>query len=237
MNLISMKLFGILSFAFAYFMLSNDSVASEPTTSQLTDARQETQIWTTYALSPYLRATDLKVTVTNGVALLRGIVNDETDKELANEIAVGVKGIKTVDNRILVKSDYVRPNNTKNERSFGEYTDDISITSAIKSKLLWNRHTENLKIHVETKLGNVTLTGNSDTASNKELAGSLALNTRGVNHVDNKLVVNNKQKISKRAEQKISDSWITTKVKSTYLYSMRCKRSRVVVLSPLTLVG
>ena len=27
---------------------------------EVTEARQETQIWTTYALSPYLRASDLK---------------------------------------------------------------------------------------------------------------------------------------------------------------------------------
>lgn len=42
-----------------------------------TDTRQESQIWTTYALSPDLRANDLKVLVRNGKATLSGMVADE----------------------------------------------------------------------------------------------------------------------------------------------------------------
>lgn len=39
----------------------------------ITDARQESQIWTTYALNPYLRAHDLKVSVNSGKATLSGM--------------------------------------------------------------------------------------------------------------------------------------------------------------------
>lgn len=71
------------------------------------EARQESQIWTTYALSPYLRANDLKVVVHNGKATLSGKVDEDVNKDLAKQIALGVTGIKDVDNQILVQADYV----------------------------------------------------------------------------------------------------------------------------------
>jgi len=50
---------------------------------EVTEARQETQIWTTYALSPYLRANDIKVVVHDGSATLTGKVDEDVNKELA----------------------------------------------------------------------------------------------------------------------------------------------------------
>jgi len=44
-------------------MALGGTVAAETVPQDVTNARQETQIWTTYALSPYLRANDLKVSV------------------------------------------------------------------------------------------------------------------------------------------------------------------------------
>src|SRR5580765_6611974 len=75
----------------------------------VTEARQETQIWTTYALSPYLRASDLKVSVEHGKATLTGTVEEDTSKDLAKQIALGVDGIKSVDNQIVVNADYTPP--------------------------------------------------------------------------------------------------------------------------------
>jgi hyperosmotically inducible protein len=49
---------------------ASDSVAA--VAQQVADARQETQIWTTYALSPHLRANDLAVSVHDGKATLTG---------------------------------------------------------------------------------------------------------------------------------------------------------------------
>jgi hypothetical protein len=61
--------------------------AEDSVSQNITDVRQETQIWTTYALSPYLRASDLKVSVQNGKATLTGIV-DESVKEPLNNLTV-----------------------------------------------------------------------------------------------------------------------------------------------------
>ena len=204
--------------------------ATADTVSQdVTEARQETQIWTTYALSPYLRASDLKVSVDNGKATLTGTVEEGVSKDLAREIAFGVSGIKDVDNQIVVQADYVAPARSS-ERSYGEKIDDATITSTVKSKLVWSRHTEGLSTDVDTRSGKVTLKGTADSAAAKDLAGRLAANTRGVTSVDNRLKIakapagikfdtDDTKATASEANSAVADTWISTKVKSTLLYS------------------
>ena len=180
---------------------------------------QEVQIWTTYALNPYLRANSLKVNVKNSKATLTGVVPESVNKDLAKEIALGVDGIKEVDNQIKVVSDST-DTQANPMGGFADAIDDATITTAVKSKLLWSRYTEGLKTTVVTKSGRVSLTGTAESAAAKELAGRLAMNTRGVVSVNNALVVSQDKGPSPVAstERVISDSWITTKVKSTLLY-------------------
>ncbi|MBV2134309.1 BON domain-containing protein [Pseudomonas sp. MAP12] len=200
-------------------------VAAATVSQEVTDARQETQIWTTYALSPYLRALDLKVSVQNGKATLTGTVEEEVNKELAKEIALGVSGITEVDNQIVVKADYMPKPSP--EPGYGERIEDASITAAVKSKLLWSRHAEGLATKVETRRGRVTLSGTADSEEARATAGRLAMGTRGVVSVNNQLVVasgkptavDSAKSTANETKGEIADSWITTKVKSTFLYS------------------
>lgn len=212
-------------------------VVADTLSQDITEARQETQIWTTYALSPHLRASDLKVSVDNGKATLTGTVEEDISKDLAKEVALGVKGITAVDNQILVKSDYTPPARTA-DRSYGEVIDDATITAAIKSKLLWSKHTDGLSTEVSTTMGKVTLKGTADSAAAKDLAERQALNTRGVVAVNNQLVVKGDAKPTVAATTKsaatevskdISDAWITTKVKSTLMYSSNVDGSAITV--------
>lgn len=215
--------------------LISGGVAAETIGQTLTDARQETQIWTTYALSRHLRANDLKVSVQDGKATLTGKVDDDVNKALAKEIALGVDGIKQVDNQILVESDYVPAKPAT--RSYGEVIDDASISATVKSKLLWSKSTEGLATQVETRAGTVTLKGTADSGAAKELAGRMAMNTRGVVAVDNQLqvkagepsVTDSAKSAAADAERGITDSWITTKVKSTLLYSSNVEGSAIEV--------
>ncbi len=146
---------------------------------------------------------------------------------------MGVNGIKDVDNKIDVRADY-QP--TKSERRYGDQMDDLAISSTIKSKLLWSKYTNSQSIKVNTLDGKVTLEGNAETEEAKKLAGRLAKDTRGVRAVENKLVINKTPGITGMAKAStkevgdvISDSWITTKVKSTLLYSSNVKGSDIEV--------
>lgn len=216
----------VLASAVALSIGGISGAANADTMSQdVTEARQETQIWTTYALNPYLRSNDLKVSVDNGKATLTGKVEESVNKDLAKQIALGVSGIKEVDNQIVVQPDYVAPA-ASSTRSYGEAIDDATITATVKSKLLWSKHADGLTMNVDTNRGHVTLKGTADSKDAKALAGRLASDSRGVVSVDNQLVVaptptvGDSAKIAaKEAEQDIADSWITTKVKSTLMYS------------------
>jgi len=198
--------------------VSGAAFANSQSSQEVIDARQEAQIWTTYALSPYLRANDLQVSVHEGKATLTGNVPESVNKDLATQIALGVKGIRSVDNKIEVVANYTPAQSA--DRSYGEVVDDASITSAVQSKLLWSRHADGLAADVVTTRGKVKLTGSANSADAREAAGKLAMNTHGVHAVDNLLLVNaGKMSAGKAEGADIADGWITTKVKSTFMYS------------------
>lgn len=213
---------------------------SEPT---VTDARREAQIWTSYAFNPHLRASDISVEVRGNRAYLTGTVDEGVDKELAGQIAQGVDGIETVDNKLVVDANYTpKPRDPKStERDFATTVEDATITASVKSKLLWNDHTDGLEIDVDTKGGRVTLTGTADTAQAKDIATRLARNTDGVIGVDNRLTLDTNRVnaavgqandgdddelgdddarvADTDATPEVTDGWISTKVKSTLLLS------------------
>ena len=238
MNTIFRKTLFASSVALAMAGISGAALA-DTVPQNVIEARQETQIWTSYALSPYLRANDLKVSVHDGKATLTGTVAEDVNKDLAKQIALGVNGVKEVDNQIVVQADYVPPARTATaERGFGEVIEDASITAAVKSKLLWSKHADGLATDVDTKNGRVTLIGKADSGAARDLAGRLALNTRGVSSVDNQLVVKAPAakgakaataEFAKNESANISDTWITTKVKSTFMYSRNVNGSDIAV--------
>jgi hyperosmotically inducible periplasmic protein len=206
-----------------FLLLTASTISFATPTQDIIDARQETQIWTTYALSPYLRASELKVSVKDGKATLSGMVEEDVNSDLAKQIALGVSGIEDVDNQIQVKADY-KP--VASEGKYGDVIDDVSISAVIKSKLLWSKSTDSNTIDVKTAKGKVVLTGNAMTDEAKEMAGRLASGTQGVVSVTNNILVNKTPGKSGTARastyevgNNISDTWITTKVISMFLYS------------------
>lgn len=205
--------------------VATPSVAAQTPTQEIQDARQESQIATAFSLNPYLRAHDLKVSVQSGKAVLTGHVEEGISKELAKQIALGVTGISEVDNQILVEADPAAGASAPGgDRSFGEVVEDATITATVKSKLLWSKHADGLTTNVDTNRGRVSLSGTADSDAAKALAEQLALNTRGAVSVDNRLTIqpgatSNVEDAARAAKIEITDTWITTKVKSTLVYS------------------
>jgi osmotically-inducible protein OsmY len=216
----------LLVTSIALSSLAFNSGAEDKLSDDMKEARQEAQIWTTFALSPYLPADDIKISVNNGKATLSGYVSDEAHKELAGEIAKSVDDIKDVDNQLVIR-EMENSREEAKKRSYGDVVNDTTVTALVKSKLLWSKYAEGLKTEVETHNGRVTLKGKADSGTAREMAGLLAKSTDGVSSVDNQIVVeNNKSDMKTESKassnsvgQGISDSWITTKVKYTLLYS------------------
>ena len=192
---------------------------------QLTEARQEGSVWTAFALNRHLSPFAIDVDIEHGVATLTGEVESDVERDLAEQVALGVEGVTEVDNRLQVSGEEVQ-RQADSERSFSARINDATTTATVKSKLLWNRNTEGLDIKVSTRNGVVTLEGQAQSDAASELAERLARNTEGVRQVDNQLKVTAEAGTAERAREQvdnagsaISDAWITSKVKSSFLFS------------------
>jgi osmotically-inducible protein OsmY len=189
---------------------------------QLVSARQEGSIWTAFALNRHLNPFKLSIDVKDGRATLNGTVESGVQKDLAEQVALSVEGTESVDNRIKVDPAIAEGN----PPGLVQHLEDATLAATVKSKLLWNSNTRGLDIQVRSENGAITLSGNAQTSAAKELAGQLAENTEGVSQVFNHLSISSADSSSsevqtavEEARENISDGWITSKVKASFLYS------------------
>lgn len=154
------------------------------------DGWVESKLATAIALNKYLNPFEIDIRVDNNVATLEGEVHSDIDKELAENIALGVEGIDSVTNKIKVVE---KPANlaepiTPKGRNFAQYVTDASTTAAIKTELLASKNVKGLAIDVDTLNNQVILSGKVDTHEEKALAQAIA-----AKHDDVKDVINNLQ--------------------------------------------
>jgi osmotically-inducible protein OsmY len=193
------------------------------TSRELSEARQEGSIWTAFALNRHLNPFTIDVDVENGSAKLTGKVETDVERDLAEQIALGIDGVTKVDNQLTL--DPVFEAKVSSEPSMSQRFDDATLVATVKSKLLWNSNTEGLDINVDAANGMVSLTGTAPSGEAKDLAGRLAANTNGVREVKNMLSVSATDSSAAMAQNAaddttavISDAWITSKVKSSFIY-------------------
>ena len=221
-----------LSFGAIAGSFAAEAKPQETMNGQVADARRETQILTSFSMNPYLHAFDLTVVVDGNKAVLRGNVEDRIGKDLAERIASDADGIKFVENNIAIDAAHARPTKA-GERGFGEKVEDATISATIKSKLLWNSTTDGLDIHVDTSNGKVTLTGFAHSSGEKEQAGRIARNTHGVVALNNEIALGAKTEtvvsVKSKDEQALSDTWITSKVKSSLMFTRGVDSMGIVV--------
>lgn len=198
--------------------------AEGDTSRQLNEARQEGSIWTTFALNRHLNPFTIDVDVENGSAKLTGSVETAVERDLAEQLALGIEGVTKVDNQLKVDPNV--ESQVSSKPTMAQRFDDATTVATVKSKLLWNSNTEGLDIKVQADKGNLTLSGDAQSQAAKDLAGSLASNTDGVRKVDNQIRVSGDataaaktQNAADDAGQAISDVWITSKVKSSFIYN------------------
>lgn len=201
------------------------AVAASEMSADLREARQEGSIWTAITLNRHLNPFSIDVDVESGTAILSGTVESDVDRDLAEQVALGIDGIEKVDNRLQVDP-ATQPREAGSERDLARRIEDATLTATIKSKLLWNSNTEGMDVNVDTRDGVVTLKGEARSPEAKELAGRLAANTDGVSEVNNLLSLSAADSTAGRAQDSadqagaaISDAWISSKVKASYLVS------------------
>jgi len=124
------------------------------------------------------------IEVKNGIVTLKGEASSTAQKELTTEYANDIEGVKTVNNEMTVAA---TPEPA--ERTASEKVDDASITAQVKTALSNHRSTSSVKTKVETREGEVTLTGIAKNAAEKALVSKLVDNIQGVVRVKNEMTV------------------------------------------------
>jgi osmotically-inducible protein OsmY len=124
-----------------------------------------------------------------GTVTLTGSVENDIEKELAEELVLGIKGVKTVDNQLTVLN---MDMDEKSEKA-SQFT-DAKISTVITSRLLYDSEVSGLKIDVDVDNRKVTLNGTVATAAERDLAVNIAKNTKDVDSVMSKLVIKKTEK-------------------------------------------
>lgn len=124
------------------------------------------------------------VSVKDGVVTLTGEASSLAQKELTTEYAKDIEGVKEVKNKMTVAA---TPEPA--ERTAGEKIDDASVTAQVKTALLTHRSTSALKTSVQTRDGEVTLTGIAKNDAEKSLVTKLVTDIKGVTNVKNQMTV------------------------------------------------
>ena len=124
------------------------------------------------------------VGVKDGIVTLKGEASSTAQKELTAEYAKDIDGVKGVKNEMTVAA---TPEPA--ERTAGEKIDDASVSAQVKTALQTHRSTSAVATKVETRNGEVTVTGIAKNEAEKSLVTKLVSDIQGVSNVKNQMTV------------------------------------------------
>lgn len=195
--------------AFALLVMSALAQASQ------TDDRIESSARKSYVFNTYLKDDAITIASKDGVVTLTGTVNLDYHKELAQHTVESLPNVKSVDNRLELKS-ATPPENS-----------DAWVNAKVTTSLLFHQNVSGTSTEVYVQEGIVTLRGNATSQAQKDLATEYVKDVVGVKDVKNEMTV---PKTLKKADKKtmgekiddmgdkIDDASITALVKMTLLY-------------------
>ena len=136
------------------------------------DSNISTEIKRELSVVPNVSAENVNVETLQGIVTLTGTAKNILAKEKAKEVAMRIKGVKSVINDIKVKTPFI-PNNILEEH----VTDAIIKDPAIESA----------EMEVEADSGKITITGTVDSWQETQIAGNTVKSVSGVTEVENNL--------------------------------------------------
>lgn len=221
-----MKIFFNKSAIYIFYILmlakSVSLYAADEDRNKYSDTASEASLSTTYALNRHLNPFKIDIEVNNGVATLSGEVDNEVEKDLAEQLALGIDGIREVNNQLKIDKNQKNYNKSKKdnkEYTFMDKVEDANITAKVKSLLLWNGNTSGFEIDVDTRNRIVSLSGTVDSDMESQLSEQIAKNTDGVREVRNNLKVDKNSATRRMNDNNINDTWITGKIEASLLYN------------------
>ena len=166
------------------------SKAVHEASSTMSNVWRDGKLETVFLLNRHLNNFAIETEVEGNRVVLSGKVESEVDKDLAEELALGVEGISDVDNRLqVVSSEEAKAEANEDDRSFAEGVDDATLAAEIKIELLAHDELSGLAIDVDARDTTVTLSGKVESDARKKLAEQVVQNVDGVTSVENNLLV------------------------------------------------
>jgi len=163
------RLFGA---ALASLLLTTGSLFAD----SAQDHQAEEAFRSSHIYRTQLENTNVSIDVSHGVATLKGSVENDDQRSLADDTARSLPGVERVDNRIRVT-------NEPKESS------DDWISLKVRSALLFHRNVSATNTHIAVHDGVVTLTGTAHSDAEKALSEEYAKDVKGVRRVENDLQV------------------------------------------------
>ena len=179
---------------------------SVPVHASQMDDRIESTARKSYVFKTLLQGDDIKIESRDGDVTLTGIVADNFNKSLAQETLTGIPGVKSVDNRLEVKSEPTTANS------------DAWLRDKVKNTLLFHRSVSGFRTEVNVKNGIVTLRGEATSQAQKDLTTEYAKDVEGVKDVNNEMTVAKTSKKTQTVGEKIDDASIIAQVKMMLLF-------------------
>ena len=158
--------------------------AFSQTTTPADDTAINAKVKSAISANPTVSGLNVVTMTDKGVVTISGNVDSDSEASTLVEIAQSTPGVKDVDASKLIVKDSKQP--------FA----DMLITSKIKGlyiqeKLFGDKDISAMSIHVETKNGDVYLTGTSDNQKQADNAIIIAKSVSGVKSVKSDIKVNN----------------------------------------------
>jgi osmotically-inducible protein OsmY len=143
----------------------------------MTDRELQQHVQNALDWEPSVDATEIGVTVDNGVVTLRGDVPSFAEKETAERVALRVYGVKAVANDINVRlvSGYERT--------------DSEIAQAVANALKWNTSVPEERVTISVRDGQVILRGTVDWQYQKDAAARSIRDLTGVRGITNHIAI------------------------------------------------
>ncbi len=128
----------------------------------------------------FVKARHIDVDVLNGVVFLIGVVESDSQKRMAGDIARGVDGVRKVENQLSV-----------GKTTVGQVANDAIMTSKIKTELVKDPDIRSTNIDVDTNNNIITLTGIVRSQSEKDKVFQIVRIVAGDRQVIDNLSVGN----------------------------------------------
>ena len=184
----SSVILAVLGFSVNFALMAQQPAFGEPkpeakTTigTEIDDTAVTTKVKTSLLTDDHVKGLDIKVETRKGVVQLSGYVDSQEQIDKAIAITKGIKGVKSVDNKMMVKG---------GEASVGEKIDDSIISTKVKAALVGDDSIKNsTDIAVETHEGKVQLSGYANDQAQMGRAVEIARGVEGVKNVVNKMSI------------------------------------------------